>query len=168
MNKVQDRLGMLKMEIIPQLQDVELCRFLRDLCEQSEKKLKVITIALDCQTPIQLYSDPKLLARIMENLLLNAMEAGGEDTVVRINAYINKNQMQAVIEITDSGPGIPPHVLPDALFEPYKTTKSGGSGIGLWHVRQLMNSLCFIHYSRFDPVSSLAFHLLPLTYSLSP
>jgi signal transduction histidine kinase len=31
--------------------------------------------------------------------------------------------------------------LPDELFEPYKTTKPGGSGIGLWHVRQLVNSL---------------------------
>ena len=77
----------------------------------------------------------------MENLLLNAMESGGEDTVVRINAYINKNQTQAVIEITDSGPGIPPHVLPDALFDPYKTTKVEGSGIGLWQVRQLIKSL---------------------------
>jgi len=77
----------------------------------------------------------------MENLLLNAMESGGEDTVVHINAYINKNQTQAVIEITDSGPGIPQHILPDALFEPYKTTKPGGIGIGLWQVRRLMNSL---------------------------
>lgn len=141
MNKVQDRLGMLKMEIIPQWQDVDLGRFLRDICKQLEKKLKHITIALDCQTQIHLYSDPKLLTRIMENILLNALEAGGEDTVVRIEAYITENQRQAIVKITDSGPGIPQDILPNALFEPYRTTKPGGSGIGLWHVRQLINSL---------------------------
>ena len=77
----------------------------------------------------------------MENLVLNAMEAGGKGTEVRINAFYNENQRQAVIEVTDNGPGIPQHILPDALFEPYKTTKPGGSGIGLWQVRRLMNSL---------------------------
>jgi C4-dicarboxylate-specific signal transduction histidine kinase len=61
----------------------------------------------------------------MENLLLNAMEAGGEGTAVRLNAYITENQRQAVLEVTDNGPRIPPHVLPDALIEPYQTTKPG-------------------------------------------
>ena len=98
-------------------------------------------VTLDCRIAIPLYSDPEILARIMENLVLNAMEAGGKGTEVRINAFYNENQRQAVIEVTDNGPGIPQHILPDALFEPYKTTKPGGSGIGLWQVRRLMNSL---------------------------
>jgi putative PEP-CTERM system histidine kinase len=141
MNKVQDRLGMLKPEAMPEFQDMELCQFLKDLCGQFEKKQKVIDITLDCRIAIPLYSDPEILARIMENLVLNAMEAGGKGTEVRINAFYNENQRQAVIEVTDNGPGIPQHILPDALFEPYKTTKPGGSGIGLWQVKQHMQGL---------------------------
>ena len=32
-------------------------------------------------------------------------------------------------------------LLPDALFEPFKTTKPKGTGIGLWQVRRLVTSL---------------------------
>jgi signal transduction histidine kinase len=50
-------------------------------------------------------------------------------------------QCWAIIEIIDNGPGIPKELLPDALFEPFKTSKPKGSGIGLWQVRRLVTSL---------------------------
>ena len=60
---------------------------------------------------------------------------------MRINASRDDDQGQAVIEITDNGPGIAADLLPDALFEPFKTTKPKGTGIGLWQVRHLVTSL---------------------------
>ena len=45
------------------------------------------------------------------------------------------------LEITDGGPGIPEELLPDRLFVPFKTTKPNGSGIGLWQVKRLVESL---------------------------
>jgi signal transduction histidine kinase len=100
-----------------------------------------IKIALDCRTGIQLNSDPKLLSRILENLLLNSLEAGGDKAAVNIKVSTDVNQGQAIIEVTDSGPGIPTELLPDALFEPYRTAKPKGSGIGLWQVSLLVKSL---------------------------
>ena len=75
------------------------------------------------------------------NLLLNSLEAGGEGTSVRIDAFKDEDQGQAIIKVMDDGPGIARHLLPEALFEPYKTTKSGGSGVGLWQVKRLITSL---------------------------
>ena len=48
---------------------------------------------------------------------------------------------QAFVEIVDNGPGIAEELLPDALFEPFKTSKQGGSGIGLWQVKRVLTSL---------------------------
>jgi putative PEP-CTERM system histidine kinase len=141
MTKVQERLSMLKGEVAPEWQDLELSRFLEDHSAQLGKKLGAMNIALDCRTSIRLKSDPKLLSRILENLLLNALEAGGDGQAVRINASRDDDQGQAVIEITDNGSGIAADLLPDALFEPFKTTKPKGTGIGLWQVRHLVTSL---------------------------
>ena len=49
--------------------------------------------------------------------------------------------IQALVEIIDNGPGIAAELLPEALFEPFKTTKDGGSGIGLWQVKRVLTSL---------------------------
>jgi C4-dicarboxylate-specific signal transduction histidine kinase len=45
------------------------------------------------------------------------------------------------VKITDNGPGIAAELLPDALFEPFKSCKDGGSGIGLWQVKRMVTSL---------------------------
>ena len=60
---------------------------------------------------------------------------------MRIKASSDDDQGQAIIEITDNGRGIAVDLLPDALFEPFKTTKSKGTGIGLWQVKRLAASL---------------------------
>jgi len=40
------------------------------------------------------------------------------------------------VAVNDDGPGIPPEKLA-AIFEPYYTTKSEGSGLGLWIAQQI-------------------------------
>ena len=45
------------------------------------------------------------------------------------------------MEIIDNGPGIAEELLPDLLFEPFKTTKDEGSGIGLLQVKRLAAGL---------------------------
>ena len=78
---------------------------------------------------------------ILENLLLNAFEARGEGTVVQIRISRDGGNRQAIVEIIDNGPGIAEKLLPDVLFEPFKTSKDGGSGIGLWQVKRVAAGL---------------------------
>jgi putative PEP-CTERM system histidine kinase len=141
MAKVQDRLSMLKGEVTPVWQDLELCRFLEDRCQQMGKKLGTLKIDLECRGRIQVHTDPELLFSILENLLLNVLEAGGDGMEVKIRASKDDDHGQAIIDIIDNGPGIPEELLPDALFEPFKTSKPKGSGIGLWQVRRIVTSL---------------------------
>ncbi len=140
MGRVEQRLGALKDEIIPEWQDLDLGRFLQDCVSRIKKKLPSMTVTVEGPDVIQVKSDPALLASVLENLLLNAYEAGGEGTVVQIK-FAREDANQAVVEIIDNGPGIATELLPDALFEPFKTTKDGGSGIGLWQVKRVITSL---------------------------
>ncbi|MCD6225196.1 MAG: hypothetical protein J7K32_06710 [Deltaproteobacteria bacterium] len=94
-------------------------------------------ITVECKNEIQVITDPELLFSILENLLLNAFEAREKGTVVQIRTGSNDDTGQAVVEIIDNGPGIAEELLPDALFEPFKTDKDGGNGIGLWQVKRL-------------------------------
>ncbi len=55
--------------------------------------------------------------------------------------FDREDARQAVVEIIDNGPGIATELLPDILFEPFKTRKEGGSGIGLWQVKRVVTSL---------------------------
>jgi putative PEP-CTERM system histidine kinase len=141
MAKVQERLNMLKGEVTPRWQNLELNRFLGDLCGRFEKKSETFKIAHESPTVIHVHTDPKLLSRILDNLLINAIEASGDGTSVRIKVGRDDDHGQAIIEVTDNGPGIAEDLLPDSLFKPFKTTKPKGSGIGLWQVRRLLESL---------------------------
>ena len=80
------------------------------------------------QAPGPIPGDATRLRQAFDNLLRNAMEAqpdGGE-----IHVVANKDHDQVLVDINDAGPGVPPERQPE-LFEFGKTTKRGGSGIGL-------------------------------------
>jgi signal transduction histidine kinase len=85
--------------------------------------------------------DDDLLHRAIFNLLLNAVQASPPGGEVRIEAAeLSYNQLppQAerftrggmMLQVSDEGRGIPESIK-DRLFEPFVTTKAGGSGLGL-------------------------------------
>ena len=74
-------------------------------------------------------ADLSLLAQVTANVLVNARDAmpnGGELTIEAARGAAG----QIEVSITDSGPGIPEHLL-DRIFEPLFTTKRSGTGLGL-------------------------------------
>ncbi len=77
--------------------------------------------------------DRQKLAHAFMNILLNAIQAmpeGGRLTVRADTASASADGRRIRVRITDSGPGIAPANL-DRIFEPYFTTKEGGTGLGL-------------------------------------
>ena len=137
MGRVEQRLRTLKDEITPEWQDFELGPFLQECGRRLAVKLTSIEIKIENADGLRVSSDPELLVAILQNLLLNAFEAGGAGTVVLIRIAKDDASRQAIVEIIDNGPGIDQELLPGGLFEPFQTTKAEGSGIGLWQVKRV-------------------------------
>ncbi len=86
--------------------------------------------------------DPEYLRQILWNLLINAADAINETDngtgTITANLYPVRNKMVR-LEIIDDGCGMPPDII-DSIFNPFFTTKSKGSGLGLSVVHRLVES----------------------------
>jgi len=85
----------------------------------------------------QVVGDRNQLRRMLTNLVKNAMEAMPEGGTLRARTNIDGGGV--VIEISDEGVGMSPEVQ-QRLFEPYFTTKEGGTGLGMAIVRHIVEA----------------------------
>jgi signal transduction histidine kinase len=87
----------------------------------------------------QLYIDPQLIEQVVLNLINNAVAAlthhDGEKRILITN---RREGDQLSICVADSGPGVSDD-LKSKIFEPYFTTRSDGSGIGLSLCQRIAN-----------------------------
>jgi signal transduction histidine kinase len=75
--------------------------------------------------------DANQLSQVLMNLLLNAAQATPEGGHITVSATRSPSEEVLEIQVTDTGCGISPEVLPH-VFEPFFTTKRGkGTGLGL-------------------------------------
>jgi nitrogen fixation/metabolism regulation signal transduction histidine kinase len=81
--------------------------------------------------------DPDQMRRVLVNLFDNSIAAIGGDTEGRILIRLDHANADAVLEFTDNGPGIPADKLP-GIFDPYFTSKSEGTGLGLAMVKNII------------------------------
>jgi len=119
------------------LELVEIPRILTHVCEllRPEAAARDIEIAArvdDSLPPVM--ADPVRLTQALLNLLINAIQAVERKGRVEVNVALTDGVV--CVAVNDDGPGIPPEKLA-AIFEPYYTTKSEGSGLGLWIAQQI-------------------------------
>ena len=74
--------------------------------------------------------DIQQLNHVFLNIILNAAQAMDGRGKLVISSARSPNNQKIIIEISDTGPGIPEDVLPH-VFEPFYTTKEEGKGTGL-------------------------------------
>jgi PAS domain S-box-containing protein len=80
--------------------------------------------------------DPGQFRQVLYNLIRNAYQALPADNGL-ITIRSRFNDFETVISIEDNGSGISPEHL-GAIFEPYRSTKPSGSGLGLLIVRRIV------------------------------
>ncbi len=85
------------------------------------------------------YADKLEIEQAFQNIILNAREAMRDKGTLTVKVYMSFYEKEIlpirqgryiVVEITDTGCGIPEDVLP-RIFDPYFTTKENGTGLGL-------------------------------------
>ncbi|MGE4295593.1 MAG: ATP-binding protein [Campylobacterales bacterium] len=91
-------------------------------------------ITLEGDEFIQAEGYPSEFKQVILNLISNAKEAAKEHDggLCKIDIRIRKEGHLVRIGVTDNGGGIAPELLPDKLFEPFRSTKGEeGTGVGL-------------------------------------
>lgn len=85
------------------------------------------------------------LGQVFLNLLVNAAQAlhvgGASENVIRVATSVDRAG-HVIVEVSDTGPGIPEEIL-DRIFDPFFTTKpvGVGTGLGLWICQGIVTSL---------------------------
>jgi two-component system, NtrC family, sensor histidine kinase HydH len=85
-----------------------------------------ITLHLGGDASVTVACDPGKIQQVAHNLVINAIEAASSQVEVAVRA----TETGAELCVRDDGPGIPGRVLP-RLYEPFFSTKEGGTGMGL-------------------------------------
>ena len=106
---------------------------LRSLLEEAVLTLRrdplAAPLAIGIEGPdLVVDADADLIRATVLNLLINAAQA--LDGSGRITVALAQQRQPAVVDIRDTGPGIPGD-LRDQVFEPFVTTKARGGGLGL-------------------------------------
>ena len=124
----------------PQLQAVDLNELVRSVAQLFQGQLNREPARIKPELRLgdvpQVSADPVLLRRVVENLVLNAIDAmpkGGTLTFLTTTA-----DRFAVLEISDTGAGLTPEEC-ERLFTPYYTTKQHGTGLGLAIVQSVIS-----------------------------
>jgi len=118
------------------LQDIDLGVLAREVTEFITPQARAARIEVDFSAPSEpapMRGDSDLLKQAVLNLVNNAMDAmpnGGQLRVRIEKGRVEKGDDRFILEVSDSGSGIPPE-LRDKVFQLYFTTKPRGSGIGL-------------------------------------
>lgn len=133
-----ERLEMITSELLeytrPSKFDIEsrsMNQLVRDSLDFMRHKLMSSGIKLKtkfCEVDSRILVDEKRFRQVMLNIIDNALDAMSPGMTLKVET--RKVEDRGVVDIIDSGPGIPKDIC-DKVFTLFFTTKSGGSGLGL-------------------------------------
>lgn len=118
---------------------VDLVELVRDVGRDFEvlrRRGIELELEVDAEVSCVIVGDQRWLRRAVLNLIRNSLEAV-EPGPGSIRVTVRASDGLVVVEVADTGGGVPPESIPE-LFEPYFSTTSGGSGLGLALVRMVV------------------------------
>jgi signal transduction histidine kinase len=116
------------------LAPVDLGGVLAEAARGAEASFREVRVRCEIPSLPNLTGDAHRLRQVFANLLANAAQA---QETGEVQIYARADDGFACVQVRDAGPGIPPSVR-ERLFDPFLTTKAGGTGLGLAVARMLV------------------------------
>lgn len=128
-------------EFTPRIEPLDLGMFLHDLAMRcsfhpsaGERRIRVVRV----EDGLVIQTDPVLLGRVLENLLINACEASEPGDVIRLSAHRDAK----LVSLSVWNPGVIPGTIQKRIFQRYFSTKTGdGRGMGTFSARMFVESM---------------------------
>ena len=127
----------------PKMAPIAVGAFLNDVGTWLKQDKSMSEVQVDVNADdTSIVADSEQLRLVFTNLLLNAAQAMESRGRIQLSARIDGQDCELVVQ--DSGPGMPDEVR-ERIFEPFYTTKTRGTGLGLPTVKRIIEALSLIH-----------------------
>jgi two-component system sensor histidine kinase VicK len=124
-----------KFDLIEEIQNV-----IKDFSnELSKEKIQLVFTPPLQKEPIFVNADKVRILEVISNLLGNAIKFTTKEAGRSITIKAEKQDSQASVSIKDTGSGIQPEIMPK-LFSKFVTYSSGGTGIGLFISKSIVEA----------------------------
>ena len=127
-----DRIGTFLKDPRGEPRPIDPAEFVADLC----RRFDGVAPPTGPEPPASVGFDPDRLRSVLENLIRNALESG-EDPQVEV--AVDRARKAVAIRVLDRGAGIPTEAA-DRIFDPFYTSKTRGSGVGLAIARRFVEA----------------------------
>jgi signal transduction histidine kinase len=124
---------------------MDLAVLLRTVLDETADARPAAHLAYAGPEHLAIQARPVALKRAIANLVGNAVTYGGGARVVLCTPGLGEDDGQVVVQVEDTGPGIPPDEL-DRVFEPFhrldrsRNRETGGTGLGLPITRNILRA----------------------------
>lgn len=135
-------------ELNLELEEFDISALARDIAESAERiaaqrnmRIRVGTLPQAPGMPIMVYADKRRIGQVLNNLIVNSVKYGFEESSVTVSFIDIFDKI--LVEVTDTGIGIPPEDIPRIFERFYRADKSrsreqGGTGLGLAIVKHII------------------------------
>ena len=137
-NKMSSRLSLLSQKIDLSFRETNINDLITTAISDLKEYVKApVSHNFDQNMPL-LPIDQEQMHKVLENLLMNAYDATGNDGQISVATSFQNNWVE--ISVSDTGCGISKEFMEKNLFRPFQTTKKQGMGIGLYHCKTIVDA----------------------------
>ena len=97
-------------------------------------------VEIDLPDSLPAVVNPERIERVLENLVINALEAMGTERGRLTVAAGREEDSRVFVSVADTGAGMTEEFIRQRLFHPFATTKAKGIGLGLYTCREVVEA----------------------------
>lgn len=126
----------------PNVRELRLDELVRSVVTELSALAAVdnVRIDVDSKLPLRASADANYVRTILENLLDNSLQALGSKRSGHVSIRLYEEAGSAIVEVEDDGAELPSEMRP-VLFDPLRSTKTNGLGLGLPIARALARAM---------------------------